>query len=47
MMKDETELLIALVRENVAIVGQSADDYSTSPSLKHTSNKTLSIEPLP
>ena len=35
--KDETEQLIALVRENVALHHQSFDDYSTS-SLKQISN---------
>ena len=39
-MKDETEQLISLapVRENVALYDQSSDDYSTSSSLKQTSN---------
>ena len=34
--KDETEQLIALVRENVALYDQSFDDYSTSFPLKQT-----------
>ena len=36
--KDETEQLIALVRENVALYDPDSNDYSTASSLKLTSN---------
>ena len=37
-IEDETAQLVALVRENVAFCDQGSDDYSTSSSLKQTSN---------
>ena len=41
IMKDETEQLIERVPENVAVYDQSSDGYSTSSSLKQTSNNAF------
>ena len=38
---DETEQLIALAQENVALYDQSSDNYSSSSSLKQMSNNSF------